>query len=64
MVEHGVRHLPVVDSLGRLVGVITNDDLRAAFIGAAFASPDASAARAAPPPGRRVDDVRAAHGAG
>jgi CBS domain-containing protein len=29
MAEHGVRHLPVVDSLGRLVGVITSDDLRA-----------------------------------
>jgi CBS domain-containing protein/RNA polymerase-binding transcription factor DksA len=31
MVEHGVRHLPVVDSRGRVVGVISIDDLRAAL---------------------------------
>lgn len=31
MVEHGIRHLPVVDSRGRVVGVISIDDLRAAM---------------------------------
>jgi CBS domain-containing protein/RNA polymerase-binding transcription factor DksA len=31
MIEHGVRHLPVVDSRGRVVGVISIDDLRAAL---------------------------------
>ena len=31
MVEHGIRHLPVVDALGRVVGVISIDDLRAAL---------------------------------
>jgi CBS domain-containing protein/RNA polymerase-binding transcription factor DksA len=31
MVEHGVRHLPVVDVRGRVVGVVSSDDLRAAL---------------------------------
>ena len=31
MLEHDIRHLPVVDSLGRVVGVISSDDLRAAL---------------------------------
>jgi acetoin utilization protein AcuB len=28
--EHGVRHLPVVDSSGKLLGIVTDRDLRAA----------------------------------
>jgi CBS domain-containing protein/RNA polymerase-binding transcription factor DksA len=42
MIEHGIRHLPVVDSLGRVVGVISIDDLRAALPSAtgAGANPD------------------------
>ena len=31
MVEEGFRHLPVVDALGRVIGVTTIDDLRGAF---------------------------------
>src|SRR5512134_3421597 len=31
MLEHGVRHLPVVDSRGRVIGVVSIDDLRAAL---------------------------------
>jgi CBS domain-containing protein/RNA polymerase-binding transcription factor DksA len=31
MLEHGIRHLPVVDARGRVVGVISIDDLRAAL---------------------------------
>lgn len=31
MVEHGVRHLPVVDEAQRVVGILSIDDLRAAF---------------------------------
>lgn len=31
MVEHGIRHLPVVDADRRVVGVLSFDDLRAAF---------------------------------
>jgi len=31
MVEHGIRHLPVVDAERRVAGVVSFDDLRAAF---------------------------------
>lgn len=31
MVDHGIRHLPVVDAERRVVGVLSIDDLRAAF---------------------------------
>ncbi|HEX5065839.1 MAG TPA: CBS domain-containing protein [Myxococcota bacterium] len=31
MLEHGIRHLPVADARGRVVGVISIDDLRAAL---------------------------------
>ncbi len=32
MIEHGIRHLPVVDGMGRLIGVISmRDVLRALF---------------------------------
>lgn len=31
MIEHGIRHLPVVDRRDRLRGVVSLDDLRAAF---------------------------------
>jgi acetoin utilization protein AcuB len=42
MVEHGIRHLPVVDSRSRVVGVLSIDDLRAALplAAAAGANPD------------------------
>jgi CBS domain-containing protein len=30
MVEHGIRHLPVVEAQRRVVGVLSFDDLRAA----------------------------------
>jgi CBS domain-containing protein/RNA polymerase-binding transcription factor DksA len=52
MIEHGVRHLPVVDARGRLVGVVSIDDLRAAL-------PLAAAGVAAPVEfgGGRVGDL-------
>jgi len=31
MIEHGIRHLPVVDAERRVLGVVSFDDLRAAF---------------------------------
>lgn len=31
MIEHGIRHLPVVDGGRRVIGVLSFDDLRAAF---------------------------------
>jgi len=31
MIEHGIRHLPVVDAERRVLGVLSFDDLRAAF---------------------------------
>ena len=31
MVEHGVRHLPVVAARGRVIGILSIDDLRGAF---------------------------------
>jgi acetoin utilization protein AcuB len=31
MVDRGIRHLPVVDAANRVIGVLTIDDLRAAF---------------------------------
>jgi len=31
MIDHGIRHLPVVDSDRRVVGILSFDDLRAAF---------------------------------
>jgi len=31
MIEHGFRHLPVIDSKRRVIGVVGFDDLRAAF---------------------------------
>jgi CBS domain-containing protein/RNA polymerase-binding transcription factor DksA len=45
MVEHDIRHLPVVDARGRVVGVLSIDDLRAALPASAGkgAHPDALA---------------------
>lgn len=37
MRERGVRHLPVVDDAGRLVGMVTDRDVRSAIFGPAFA---------------------------
>lgn len=31
MIDHGIRHLPVVDGRRRVIGVVSFDDLRAAF---------------------------------
>jgi len=31
MVEHGIRHLPVLDKRERVIGIVSIDDLRAAF---------------------------------
>jgi acetoin utilization protein AcuB len=31
MIDHGIRHLPVVDGQRRVVGIVSFDDLRAAF---------------------------------
>jgi CBS domain-containing protein/RNA polymerase-binding transcription factor DksA len=46
MVRHGVRHLPIVDSERRVVGVLTIDDLRAALpVGADLRAPIAESAR-------------------
>jgi CBS domain-containing protein/RNA polymerase-binding transcription factor DksA len=57
MVEHGIRHLPVVDSLSRVVGVISIDDVRAALPRAAVSSALAAGAGRAEPDGRRVGDI-------
>jgi acetoin utilization protein AcuB len=37
MRERGLRHLPVVDSEGRLIGIVTDRDLRSAMFGSALA---------------------------
>ena len=37
MLERRVRHLPVVDDEGRLVGIVTDRDLRSAMLGPAIA---------------------------
>jgi acetoin utilization protein AcuB len=37
MVERRVRHLPVVDDEGRLLGIVTDRDLRSAMLGPAIA---------------------------
>jgi CBS domain-containing protein/RNA polymerase-binding transcription factor DksA len=57
MALHGIRHLPVVDSLSRVVGVISIDDVRAALPRAAVAAALAEGPRRAEPSSRRVGDV-------
>jgi acetoin utilization protein AcuB len=37
MVERGVRHLPVVDDWGRLVGMLTDRDMRSTVVGPTIA---------------------------
>jgi CBS domain-containing protein len=37
MRERGLRHLPVVDDRGALVGIVTDRDLRSAMFGPALA---------------------------
>lgn len=37
MRERGLRHLPVVDDAGRLVGIVTDRDIRSAIVGPAIA---------------------------
>jgi CBS domain-containing protein len=37
MRERRLRHLPVVDDAGRLIGIVTDRDLRSALLGAALA---------------------------
>lgn len=46
MRERAVRHLPVVDDAGRLVGVVTDRDLRGAVFAPAFAEHLSPGARA------------------
>jgi CBS domain-containing protein/RNA polymerase-binding transcription factor DksA len=46
MIEHGIRHLPVVDAKRRVTGVLSFDDLRAAF-------PLPISLKAPPPPQER-----------
>jgi acetoin utilization protein AcuB len=46
MRARGVRHLPVVDDAGRLIGVVTDRDLRGAVFAPAIAEHLAPAARA------------------
>jgi acetoin utilization protein AcuB len=59
MRERGLRHLPVVDGQGRLLGIVTDRDLRSATLGPAVAEygepADADRLRAL---GTRLDDVR------
>jgi acetoin utilization protein AcuB len=46
MRERALRHLPVVDDAGQLIGVVTDRDLRGAVFGPAFAEHLSAAARA------------------
>lgn len=57
MVEHGIRHLPVVDSRGRVVGVLSIDDLRAALPSAAAAGVSAERLGRAEYGGGRVGEL-------
>jgi acetoin utilization protein AcuB len=57
MVEHGIRHLPVVDSKARVVGVISIDDVRAALPRAAVAGAIAAGSARAASSDRRVGDL-------
>ena len=57
MIEHGIRHLPVVDSLGRVVGVISIDDLRAALPLAAASGASAGTVGRVEIGGGRVGEV-------
>lgn len=48
MVDHGIRHLPVVDSQRRVVGIVSIDDLRAALpVDVSLKRPPTAAERAA-----------------
>jgi CBS domain-containing protein len=59
MRERRLRHLPVVDGRGRLLGIVTDRDLRSATLGPAVAeygeAADAERLRAL---GTRLEDVR------
>jgi CBS domain-containing protein len=59
MREKKIRHLPVVDDAGRLVGMLTDRDLRSAALGPALAEflPD-SLRRAAEGAARILEEVR------
>ena len=52
--EHGVRHLPVLDK-GRLVGILSDRDIRRAMASEALAEAHAELDHHSPPPPRRVE---------
>ena len=59
MREKGIRHLPVVDDVGRLVGIITDRDVRAATITPALAEHlSAGAGRRLRSLGHQLEDLR------
>ncbi len=54
MSDHRIRHLPVVDSRGRLLGIVTDRDIRSALPYELFAGKEDKAAR------QNVSDLRVA----
>lgn len=60
MRERSLRHLPVVDDQGALIGIVTDRDLRSAMLGPAVAAylPEGGRLRALT---RALDDIRVRH---
>jgi CBS domain-containing protein len=62
MRERRLRHLPVVDDGGRLVGIVTDRDIRSAILGPAVAEYAGTAGRGRLGAlARDLDDVRISH---
>src|SRR5262245_3259246 len=62
MRERGLRHLPVVDDTGRLLGIVTDRDLRSAVLGPVIAEHVPAGHRhRLSELARRLDDVRVRH---